>query len=66
MTRKIGNNLIIEPTDPAKCEFCEKVEELRPYGPEGESICFDCAMKDEQTTLRKFYELMEGPGERLN
>lgn len=64
MTRKIGNIVIIEPTPDAECEFCGKVDELRPYGPKGESICFDCAMKDEATTERKFRELCDGPGEK--
>jgi hypothetical protein len=33
------------------CQLCGKEEELRPYGPSGEWICFDCGMKDE-TVLR--------------
>jgi len=37
-----------------RCEFCGKIDELRPYGPNGERICFDCGMKDEKTTRRKF------------
>jgi hypothetical protein len=39
---------------PAKCEYCGNLEELRPYGPKHERICFDCAMKDEKTTARMF------------
>jgi hypothetical protein len=35
------------------CEMCGKVDECRPYGPNDENICFDCAMKDEATTERK-------------
>lgn len=41
------------------CAFCGKEAELRPYGPEGESICFKCGMKDEETTKRKFKEAMD-------
>ena len=26
------------------CEMCGKFEECRPYGPNDEEICFDCAM----------------------
>lgn len=26
------------------CEMCGKVDECRPYGPNEENICFDCAM----------------------
>ena len=35
------------------CEMCGKVDECRPYGPNDENICFDCAMKDEDTARRK-------------
>ena len=41
------------------CQLCGKPnEELRPYGPNGESICYDCGMKDRATTERKFAELL--------
>jgi len=37
------------------CELCgAENEELRPYGPNDEWICFDCGMKNEATTFRKF------------
>lgn len=36
------------------CELCGKTEELRPYGPKGEKVCFDCAMKDEEAARRAF------------
>jgi len=36
-----------------KCELCSKDAECRPYGPRGEWICFDCGMKDENTTKRQ-------------
>ena len=26
------------------CEMCGAVDECRPYGPNDEQICFDCAM----------------------
>ena len=51
---------IIEETDPAKCDFCSKEEELRPYGPNNENICHTCAIKDEETTKRKFSEVVLG------
>lgn len=43
-----------------KCDMCGKLEELRPYGPNNENICFDCMMKDEATAKKKFYEMLEG------
>lgn len=44
---------IIQEEPPQRCEFCGIIEECRPYGPNDEEICFDCAMKDEETTKRK-------------
>lgn len=59
-----GKAIIMDRRDPhafdGKCEFCGKVEELRPYGPNNENICFDCAMKDEKTTEAKFAEMLKG------
>lgn len=51
---------IIATTDPARCEYCGAVEELRPYGRGGENICFDCAMRDEETTQRRFAQHVLG------
>lgn len=28
---------------PQVCEMCGSIKECRPYGPNGEEICFDCA-----------------------
>jgi hypothetical protein len=57
-----GNDIIADRTDPnafnGKCEFCGVDAELRPFGPNNESICFDCGMKDEETTRRKMIEMM--------
>lgn len=36
------------------CEMCGNVAELRPYGPGGSNICFECGMKDEKQTERNF------------
>lgn len=44
-----------------KCELCGMPDkELRPYGPRGEWICFDCGMKDKKTTNAKLGELLFG------
>ncbi len=64
MTRKVGDVVFIEVEPDGVCAFCGKINELRPYGPNNESICFDCAMKDEETTIRKFHEFVDGPGEK--
>ena len=57
MSRKISDNIfLIEPQDDEICEMCGKLDELRPYGPKGENICFDCMKKDEPAARRKFRE----------
>lgn len=28
---------------PEVCDMCGKIDECRPYGPNGEDVCFDCA-----------------------
>lgn len=60
MSKRIGNAIIIceEPED--KCELCGKIAELRPYGPNGERICFDCAMKDPETTEKMMGKYLFG------
>jgi hypothetical protein len=41
------------------CQSCGKDDELRPYGPNGEWICFDCGMRDETTTKGRFGAILE-------
>lgn len=33
----------IAPEPDTVCEFCGSITECRPYGPNDEQICFDCA-----------------------
>jgi hypothetical protein len=47
-----GRGIIAQQPDEV-CEMCGKVDECRPYGPNDENICFECAMKDEATTRKK-------------
>lgn len=56
MTKKIGNIIIIQNEPDSICELCGKKDELRPYGPKGEKICFECGMKDKKTTDKKISE----------
>jgi hypothetical protein len=57
-----GNMLIIDRVDTHAfdgiCAFCGELRELRPVGSLNENICFDCGMKDRETTYRKLKELM--------
>jgi len=54
MTEKIDNIIFIEDEPQQQCDYCGKIAELRPYGPNGGCICFQCAMKDEETTKKMF------------
>lgn len=56
--------IVLEATEDAKCELCGVVAELRPYGPNGENICFDCGKADTQTTERRMGQVLFG--EQLN
>lgn len=58
MSRRIGNLAIgcVEP--PLICFECGKVAETRPYGPNGEEICVQCAEKDPfETTVQMLVRL---------
>ncbi len=46
-----------EAESPAKCEDCGEMKELRPYGPGGSRVCFQCAMKDEEGLNRRIAAL---------
>lgn len=45
------------------CQMCSKYADLRPYGPNGESICFDCGELDPKGTearmIRRFDPLIQ-------
>jgi hypothetical protein len=47
-----------EPDD--TCEMCGQVDELRPYGPNYERICFECGMKNEELTQQRCHEYIFG------
>ena len=51
---------VIQQQSDEVCEMCGKVDECRPYGPNGENICFDCGMKDEATTLSRMNQYIFG------
>jgi len=50
--------IIEEP--PGKCELCGAIEETRPYGPNGEEVCFSCGMKDEEAARKQFQKRIAG------
>jgi hypothetical protein len=60
VSKRIGNVTIIAEEPPDFCAFCQRFEELRPYGPRGERICFACAMKDEASAKRQMERVLFG------
>ena len=66
MSTKVGTNFIIEETPPAKCELCGEVSELRPYGPDGKSICINCGDKDPVGTRMRMMASINAPPTRYS
>lgn len=60
MSQRIGNLIIIKPEPDYKCELCGQIDETRPYGPMGEKICFECAMKNEAMTQKRMGQVLFG------
>ena len=69
MSKRVGNILVrygniivimLEAEKPQQCDFCGEIAELRPYGPKGEAICFDCGMKDKASTRQMMSKVLFG------
>ena len=60
MSKRYGNIVVIAPEPPD--ELCGTFAELRPYGPGGKRICFECAMKDEKGTEERMNAILFGEG----
>lgn len=52
MSRNVNGIPVIEAEPDFLCALCGKIAETRPYGPNGEEICFECGQKDIPTTER--------------
>lgn len=47
-----------DPVRDVKCQMCGRmVFEIRPFGPNHESICEECAAKDMATTTMRYLEI---------
>lgn len=60
MSFRVGNVAVIAEEEDDECELCGKFDELRPYGPKGERICHDCAMKDPKGTEERMGRILFG------
>jgi hypothetical protein len=45
---RIGNVAIIADQPDGVCDLCGKTADVRPYGPLGENICWECGQKNPQ------------------
>lgn len=45
MSIRVGKTIVIRELPDSKCEECGAVEECRPYGRGGKSICYGCGQK---------------------
>lgn len=63
MSRRVHGVPIIEEEPDDICELCGAFDETRPYGPNGERICYDCGMKDMATTDRMMGKVLFGDTE---
>jgi hypothetical protein len=60
MTTVKNGRVIIEEERAQQCDLCGKIRELRPYGPNGECVCFECMMKDEESAKVRFIARLRG------
>ena len=60
MSRNVNGVPVIEAEPDFLCFLCGKIDETRPYGPNGEEICYDCGMKDIETTNRMMGKILFG------
>lgn len=60
MSFRQGNVVIICEEEDKVCDFCGIVSETRPYGPNGEEICFECGTKDPEMTERRMLQHLFG------
>lgn len=50
MSKNINGIPVIEAEPDFICTLCGKIAETRPYDANGEEICYECGMKDKETT----------------
>lgn len=56
MSNKEDESFVIKEEPQQQCDMCGKIAELRPYGPNGECVCYECGMKDIDAAVMKFFE----------
>jgi hypothetical protein len=52
--------VVLGATADEQCELCHKMDEVRPYGPNGEKICPACGDLDKIGTVKRVCKKMFG------
>ena len=60
MITKNGDIYIVSHEAVGQCELCGDTDELRPFGPNGESICGGCGVKHWETTRQRLMSRIDG------
>lgn len=60
MSGRAGDVFVVAAEPPQQCDLCGAIAELRPYGPNGEAICFPCGMSNREATDAAFARAIEG------
>lgn len=60
MSKRAGNKFYISGEPDGRCEYCGKIDELRPYGENGARICYECGMKNRAKTEEMFAKITSG------
>lgn len=60
MSKRVGKIFIATDENKQQCDDCGKIAELRPYGPGGSCICFQCGMKDPEGLDKRMGQAMFG------
>lgn len=66
MTTILPGMIVIENEKPQQCDLCGVIAELRPYGPNGECICYDCGEKNPEVTQKMMTRAISKAFEVLN
>jgi hypothetical protein len=60
MSFRIGKISVIAAEPDGRCELCGSIAETRPYGPNGERICYECGQKNLAVTERQMRRVLFG------
>jgi hypothetical protein len=60
MTQVTNGQVVIAKEPKQQCDLCGRIAELRPYGPNGECVCFECGMKNEVAARAQFQKVIDG------